>query len=472
MNTDSVHHDLSTIFRSFWFPVVVALIVRLAVAPLGAHPGDLPVFIRWAEAIRAHGWLQVYAASDANYPPLGMALIALAQTLADLLSRLTPAADPGGWLWLVLIKLPAILADLLAMLVICHLGREGRALSASHPPPFSNDWRLLGVRGHTHSILLLTLALNPALIHLSAWWGQLDSVYAALALAALAAAMRRRPLWAGIALGASAMVKLQGLAVAPAVALALLEPPLVSMVAARRLAVFLLGAVISLLAGMLPFALTGQAELVFQRAIALLASPGWLTVNALNPWYLATGGAGNWAFNAPLTLPDSAPLWLGLSASTLGRLALAAWTAAVLALALRGAARLPETSRRELYFLAAALLTLGIFLWPSGAHERYALPAVWISAGAAAVRPLPQAAGQRARFSQLIWNSYTLYAIITIHVSLNLWWAAPPVPWLEGLAENRTLGMLIAALAAAAALWGMALLARRAHSSGRAMNEA
>jgi len=195
---------------------------------------------------------------------------------------------------------------------------------------------------------------------------------------------------------------------------------------------------------MAPFALTGQAGLVLRRAVAVIASPGWLTVNALNGWYLLTGGAGNWAFNAPLTLSDTAPMLAGLSARTLGALMLAAWTAAVCLLGWRARSE-------QGYLLGGALLALGLFLWPTGSHERYALAALPLLAAA----NLPLSAG--------CWgvrpgDEALVYPLLTLLVTLNLVWAAPPFRWLEPFAGDRPIGLAISAGMLAAAGWGVWML--------------
>ncbi|NDJ35959.1 MAG: hypothetical protein GYB64_14990, partial [Chloroflexi bacterium] len=103
-----------------------------------------------------------------------------------------------------------------------------------------------------------------------------------------------------------------------------------------------------------------------RRTIALIAGPGWLTVNAANLWYLATGGAGNWSAGAPLLLPDSTPLLAGLTPRLIGVGLLALWT---------GAALIRWWLRGDAAF-TAVLLVLGVFFLPPQAHERYAFGAV------------------------------------------------------------------------------------------------
>lgn len=419
-----------------WALIAAGLALRLAIAPFGGHPGDLPALTRWAAALGEHGWLHIYLSSDANYPPLGMLLIAASRWAYGLLA-------PGGdlsyvGLWPVMLKLPAMLADVgLALLI----------------------WRLAGARRYA-LWLLASLVFNPALILLSAWWGQLESVYALLALGAVVAAMRGRPLRAGALLGAGLMVKLQAGAVAPVVILAALVPgddastgnlpPLF-----HRLGRLALGVILPIALVMGPFVVAGQGGLMLRRLVALVAGPGWLTVNALNAWYLVTGEAGNWAYQAPLLQPDTAPVLAGLSARTVGSAMLALWSLCVLWAAWKARRAVSDAG----WLLAGALLYLGIFLWPTQSHERYAFGAVALLAGmtAAALRSHhpPPGRDKTQTGTGVLWQSAALYAMITLSHTLNLLWAAPPLPWLTGwFAGNVGAGLAIASASLAAALWG------------------
>ena len=128
------------------------------------------------------------------------------------------------------------------------------------------------------------------------------------------------------------------------------------------------------------------------RSVALVASPGWLTVNALNVWYLLTAGRGNWAYNAPLVRPDTLPLVGGLSARAVGLLALAIWSASVLWLGWRARVRPQQPG----WPLAGALLYLGVFLFPTQAHERYAFAAVPLLAATVAL--------SSAKRTKVVWH--------------------------------------------------------------------
>jgi hypothetical protein len=408
---------------------VAGLTVRLAIAPWGGHPGDLAVLARWSQALSGGGWLRVYALSDANYPPLGMGVAAAANAIFHFIQPAAPPLSPG---WLVAVKLPAILADLLILGQVWALASDTK-----------------GARW-----LLAATAFNPALIYLSAWWGQIESVYACLVLAAILAAGRGRPFRAGVWLGLGVMVKLQAAVAAPLILLIVAaqpraqigdRPTLPETIRAAAPEVLKAGLGLALATGvcLAPFALTGQLRLVLQRSIALVASPGWPTVNALNIWYLLTGGRGNWAYNTPLTHPDTLPVVGGLSAREVGLLALAIWSASVLWLGWRAG----RHTRQRGWLLCGALLYLGTFMLPTQAHERYAFPAVPLLAGAAAL--------STNKSTKVVWQPAALYGMITgVHL-LNLIWAAPFSPTVEAAFAGRTsAGVAIALLMCGSAMGG------------------
>jgi dolichyl-phosphate-mannose-protein mannosyltransferase len=437
--------------------LALAAAIRLIIAPLGAHPGDLPIFMAWAAAMQEHGWQAVYTTSGANYPPLGMLLIDLSHRSHALLM---PGAPVGGAGWMILFKLPSIVSDLLIIGLAARLRPTAR-------------W------------LWLSLALNPALIIMSAWWGQLDSIYVALLAAALAAAIARRSLWSGAAFGAALMVKQQSLFFTPVIAAALLAPLIGTLFPIRLREQYqtlrklcsptlhaTLGAVLVTTPLMLPFVLTGQTVLMLKRLASIVRGQGWLTINALNFWYLVTGGSVNWGYNKPLVLSDTASLLGPLSYRHVGVALLGAWTLLVLLLAFRARAH------SRVWLLAAAMIALGIFLWPTRAHERYPLAAVPLLAlyssaantRAARRNELSAISHQPSAISHLphfLLNSDALYVIISLGLTANLLWAAPPVRWLDPAAGQRGIGLIVAALMVSTALWGAALLARAGTFTGR-----
>ncbi|MBN1430948.1 MAG: DUF2029 domain-containing protein [Anaerolineae bacterium] len=413
--------------RLYWIIIAAGLILRLIIAPWGGHPGDLASMTGWATALDAHGLSAVYATSDANYPPLALAIL----STSCWGYRLLGGGEWAGPLWWVMLKLPIILADMGIGLLIWRLAQRHKRVT----------W------------LAASVALNPVLIYLSAWWGQYESLYMLGALAALTAVLEDRPWWAGVALGLGVMIKLQAAVIAPLVLLVLLSGPR-RIVACSRFGV---GLAMVLLVAVGPFVWIGQGELVIRRLVAVIAGPNWPTINALNAWYLATGGTGNWAYNQPLTWPDTAPIIAGFSARTIGTAMLSVWTLSILAMSRRGMTSSGSLGQEEktkkapwirwaVCLQSGALLYLGVFMWPTQAHERYAFGAVVLLAGAAAVA--------RQTDKPLVRPSL-FYSLITVLCTVNLLWAAPFAGWMEGwFAGEHVIGSIVALMFVLSVVWG------------------
>lgn len=407
--------------------ILIGILVQIAIAPWWGHPGDINhFFVGWAEAIQQHGWINVYQTSSANYPPLSMALIGAAAWLEGIFGTgLSPEANLR--LWRVLFKLPGILAAGGIALAVWHI--TGRRREA---------WRLVAA-----------VIFNPVLFYLSAVWGQMEALYGLAILLSVWLAVRGHSFWAGICLGLGVLVKFQTLVAAPVVGLATLalidrQLHVERFTSIRRRLAWrdatpvlrlALGFALPLLIGFLPFIVTGQLpDLPTQLTAFPDIMRGWLSINAHNLWFLGTAGAGNW--RGDLRSTDLAAA--GLTFRTLGRLLVLAWTAFVCGLA--------WSARRDrvVWFLAGALLYLGLFLLSTGVTERYMFGAVPLLAGAVAVSLRRNRAADPALARAFVMAS--------IFHALNLIWAAPALdalnPWFGGNAQTGTviaLGLVVTA---------------------------
>jgi hypothetical protein len=215
--------------------------------------------------------------------------------------------------------------------------------------------------------------------------------------------------------------------------------------------------VLAVAAAFAPLVAVGQAEFAILRFQGALIMPGWMTVNALNLWYLLTLGDGNWVYDGSLIHPDTASLIGFISSRRIGTALLTIWTAAVLWVQARSeitmkadsAQRQDARSGLQTYWrwsLAGALLYLGLFLWPTGAHERYNFGALILLL----VARLDPSAPRRP-----LWGLFILLSILHI---LNLWWAAVPMPWMTLFAGSVPFGLVVSLGMLCAGAWGLYLL--------------
>ena len=137
----------------------VALVVRLLIAPYSGYYGDLKIFRAWAMRLDDVGFDDFYGAGWADYPPGYLYVLWL----------IGKASAHPSWL---LLKLPAILGDLaLAWIASAFAIRLAPSSLAERVP-----LRVL-VAG--------AILFNPAVIMLSAVWGQVDVVPTVFVLSSL-----------------------------------------------------------------------------------------------------------------------------------------------------------------------------------------------------------------------------------------------------------------------------------------------
>ncbi|HEY0614101.1 MAG TPA: glycosyltransferase family 39 protein, partial [Candidatus Elarobacter sp.] len=185
-------------------PLVVVLALGLVARLLfvngeGFH-NDVAAFESWTLTLRDNPPWAFYAKSGfADYPP---GYFVVLWVLAKIYALLGGAAESAhGWPFLrALVKLPAIAMDLVDAAVIYAIVRRYAAERVA-------------------VVAAALIALNPAAIYVSAYWGQVDSVSWGLVLIALWLILRAgdepektvpRLVWAWLAFGFSVLIKPQG----------------------------------------------------------------------------------------------------------------------------------------------------------------------------------------------------------------------------------------------------------------------
>ncbi len=173
--------------------VLAALLVRMPYLGAAGYTDDTNIFLRWLESALQYPPDQLYQRDPSiNYPPAYAAILELTARAY----RLLPHAGHDVALMRTLVKLPAILFDLAGVLVAFALVR----------------------RFASYSLALAAaafFAFNPAIVYISAYWGQLDSVPTVLALAAVLLLFSGRALLAWPVLALAVLVKPPVLLLAP-----------------------------------------------------------------------------------------------------------------------------------------------------------------------------------------------------------------------------------------------------------------
>ncbi|MEW6038994.1 MAG: hypothetical protein AB1648_12180 [Pseudomonadota bacterium] len=311
-----------------------ALLLRVVLAAsFEGHPIDVGTFSAWA-GHAAEGLLSFYSPGYfADYPP---GYIYVLWLIGELRAVLQTGFDTPEFL--VMLKFPAIAADLSTSWVIHRLATE---------------------QGYSRAMALTLAALyafNPAVIADSAVWGQVDSVLTLFVLLGVLW-LERRPAASGAAFAAALLVKPQALIFAP-IPLLWFAERLFRRRTATELSLFFPAAILVFTLGVLPFAAVHGPAWVVDKYASTLASYPYASLNAANVFALVGGNGA-----------DAAQTMLFLSFKTWGTaflIVIVAWSAW---LAWRGLAA-------SGYVYLAAFLPVSVYLWSIKMHERYLFPAL------------------------------------------------------------------------------------------------
>jgi Gpi18-like mannosyltransferase len=166
--------------------LVVGIAIRAVLLPTPGSRGDLDQFVLWVHGIAVGGLPNAYD-QNLSFPPVMAYVWGVLAAVQPAFQTATDASDPAIR---ALMKLPASLADLgLALLVWYALRDRPR-------------WAVVGAAA---------ILLHPAVIDVSAWWGQYESIYLLFGLAALVLALDGRNGWSAALLALALMTKPQAL---------------------------------------------------------------------------------------------------------------------------------------------------------------------------------------------------------------------------------------------------------------------
>jgi Gpi18-like mannosyltransferase len=325
---------------------ILAVMARLILSLLlVGHDTDLGCFLAWSQTVARTGFSGFYTSGVfADYTPGYMYVL----WLLGLIPKLT-GLSYGGWLYIFIIKLPAIACDLISAYLIYKLAK----------PRF----------GERVALGLLTLfALNPVAMFISGGWGQIDSIVALLMLLCFEAfAIKKKKILAAVIYGLAVLIKPQALMFGPLLAVAYIKDMLTAdkkQWGKTPAAVVAAVATIYLLA--LPFQGTQEPGWILERYFSTATSYAYASIEAFN--FFALIGA-NWK---PVT--DTI---LGIPYIVFGSvfIVLSATAGAILY------CKAKDKTKRVLVLCAAfsmaAMYTFGQYM-----HERYIFVILLLLAGA------------------------------------------------------------------------------------------
>jgi Gpi18-like mannosyltransferase len=356
-----------------WWLLGGALLVHLVLAPVPGYERDLYNFGTWTRVALEFGVNRVSERVWCDYPPGYLYLLKGIGLLWTWSTGLPVPAD-GSLGIRFLVKLVPTLADLatawvLFRIAVAKIGRRGALL------------------------VLAAYAYNPAILFNGAVWGQADSVTALLLLlAAWGVWSGRTALGFGLLAGAI-LVKVQAVAVLPALLLAAMQRRrLAGLFAAAR------GGAVVTLGLLLPFYWVGRVGSVIDTFLSTSGRYPFLSLYAYNPWWLAGGGPAARSTSDAMRVGNALLTYHGI-----GMLSLGAATALILWRLLRDLQRTADDDARVLCE-ACALQLLAFYLFPTEMHERYIVPVVGFAAVLCVWRPV----------------AWWLYGVLSVGVLVSL----------------------------------------------------
>jgi dolichyl-phosphate-mannose-protein mannosyltransferase len=166
--------------------LVAAIVIRIPFLNEPGLTGDLDQFVLWVHGIATGPFGHAYD-MDISFPPVMVYIWSVLAAVEPAFRTVTTSADVAVRIFM---KMPATFADLLlGLLVAWHL----------RATPW---WAIVG------SFLIL---FHPAVIDVSAWWGQYESIYVLVGAIAFVLAVRGHSLFAAVALAVALMTKPQAL---------------------------------------------------------------------------------------------------------------------------------------------------------------------------------------------------------------------------------------------------------------------
>lgn len=305
-----------------------ALLLRLILSAVyKGHESDMNCFIGWSGAVFEHGLGGFYELDMFHdYPPGYMYVLYVIGALQKLFGF------QGGAQY-ILIKLPAVICDIITGVIIYKIAKK----------KFSDG---------VSSMLAALYVFNPAVIVNSSLWGQVDSVYTLFILLMIYMIAEKKMIASYFLFAVCIFIKPQAFIFTPVLILGIIENIFLTNFSHEKFWKNLLCGLCAI-ALMFILALPFGISNVTAQYKATMSSYPYMTVNALNIW--AAVGKN----------------WEGIStvSSVIGYVFIAAIVAYSVYLFFK-------SSDKSKYYFIGALLAFMTYMLSTKMHDRYAFPAM------------------------------------------------------------------------------------------------
>ncbi|WP_282198591.1 glycosyltransferase 87 family protein [Collibacillus ludicampi] len=171
-----------------WMLLGAGLFLRIAAAPwIPGHPFDINLFKSWAISA-ANNLTGFYSISSSDYPPFYIYILYMVGKLASVSTM--------SHYFTLLIKLPSILADVATAYLLYKVARKYVSFEMS-------------------LMIAAFYTFNPAIFINSTFWGQVDSFFTLIVVAAIHLLSQNRMGWSTVLLAAAVLMKPQGIIYLP-----------------------------------------------------------------------------------------------------------------------------------------------------------------------------------------------------------------------------------------------------------------
>ncbi|MDL2289157.1 glycosyltransferase family 39 protein [Clostridia bacterium OttesenSCG-928-F22] len=320
--------------------LVIAAFVRLVIAyMIPGHSTDMGCFRGWSDHIVSGGFAQFYTSGVfTDYPPGYMYILYLLGNIRALFGISSSSALFG-----LMLKLPAIICDVLTAYLVYHVARKS-----------INQKFALG--------LALLMAFNPVTIINSAAWGQIDSIFVLLIVLSIRLFQKQKVLFACLLYTAALLIKPVALLYAPLMLFMAID--VIRQKRGRGVVQVLDGLLVSLVVFvvvLLPFWGTQEPLWILDKYLGTAGSYPYASVNACNFFSLI---GGNWASDTMTVLPGMFDSGGDIMAKTFG-------TVMVVVIVAISAVLFFKAKGKGKAYLVGAFMIMGIFLFGHYMHERY-----------------------------------------------------------------------------------------------------
>ncbi|MBC8061183.1 MAG: glycosyltransferase family 39 protein [Clostridiaceae bacterium] len=311
--------------------IFLGLLIRIIIGLLTeGFVGDINCFKGWASEVSSIGMANFYLLDGLrDYPPGYMYILYIIGKI-----QMTFSLDWNSSIMLLIMKLPAIIADIISSYIIFRISKKR-----------VGSYLALG--------LCLIYALNPAVIYNSGVWGQIDGLFTMLILLMLMFAEKERLIGASIIYIIALLVKPQTLIFTPILLFAFIKKKDIKIIAYSAIAGILLFVIL-----ILPFSLKQNAFWIIDKYTKTLNSYPYGSLNAFN--FFAFVG-GNWDMDTTKLMLLSYKTWSFLFI--------------VLTVFFGGFVFFKSKIQGKLPYVAFFTI-ISVFMFTTKMHERYMFPAL------------------------------------------------------------------------------------------------